>query len=339
MGKKALTAAGGMFGAAGAVLGNRLYRSGGSAGPQIDAGRTDYRQAVLDRTKDSRENTLKLMAELEAQAKGEGPSAGTNALVDTSRRNLAQTLAAASMQRGPGQAASKRGLVRQQGAAERNIAEQGAIIRTQEQLGAQDALSRLAEQQQSADLQQVMQPGSVVASAESARFEQAIKAAEEARKNKGKEMGAVAGLLGTIIGGVAGGVGGAAAGGVGAVPGAAAGAAAGGAIGTGVGGVAGEQMSDENQKKDVSSAKPKVKSFLDALDAKKYTYKDTSMPGTAPGKRFGILAQDLEKSEMGKSLVKETPMGKMVDTVQGFGAVLAAQAELHKRLKSLEKKK
>jgi hypothetical protein len=32
-------------------------------------------------------------------------------------------------------------------------------------------------------------------------------------------------------------------------------------------------------------------------------------------------------------------MGKMVDTVQGFGAVLAAQAELHKRLKSLEKKK
>jgi hypothetical protein len=29
----------------------------------------------------------------------------------------------------------------------------------------------------------------------------------------------------------------------------------------------------------------------------------------------------------------------MVDTVQGFGAVLAAQSELHKRLKELESKK
>lgn len=86
------------------------------------------------------------------------------------------------------------------------------------------------------------------------------------------------------------------------------------------------------------SARKEVNEMMDKLEPLSYEYKDTSLPGTAEGKRYGIVAQDLEKSSLGKTLVKNTEHGKMVDHVQGFGAVLAAQSELNRRLKKLEKK-
>ena len=97
-----------------------------------------------------------------------------------------------------------------------------------------------------------------------------------------------------------------------------------------------DASSDEQNKKEISTVDKKAQEFLDKLAAYQYEYKDASKPGTAPGKRFGVMAQDLEKSEMGKSIVRDTPGGKVIDTVQGFGAALAAQAELNKRLKALE---
>lgn len=101
-----------------------------------------------------------------------------------------------------------------------------------------------------------------------------------------------------------------------------------------------DMMSDERAKKPskLPPAKKEVNSFLDELEALKYEYKDPSAPGAAPGERVGITAQDLEKSTLGSKLVHNTANGKMVDTVQGFGTVLAAQAELNRRLKKLEKK-
>lgn len=103
----------------------------------------------------------------------------------------------------------------------------------------------------------------------------------------------------------------------------------------------GSGSSDERNKKRPSklpSAKKEIGSFLDQLQALKYEYKDPSAPGAAPGERVGITAQDLERSSLGSKLVHNTSNGKMVDTVQGFGTVLAAQAELNRRLKKLEKK-
>jgi hypothetical protein len=38
-------------------------------------------------------------------------------------------------------------------------------------------------------------------------------------------------------------------------------------------------------------------------------------------------------------MVKDTPHGKMVDIADGFGAVLASQAELNNRLRKLESSK
>ena len=94
-------------------------------------------------------------------------------------------------------------------------------------------------------------------------------------------------------------------------------------------------FSDEDLKKNKKAAGKDMTNFLDALDAKSFEYKDSKH---GEGKNYGIMAQALEKSDVGKTLVKDTPEGKAVDVVKSFGAVLASQAELNKRLKKLEKK-
>lgn len=98
--------------------------------------------------------------------------------------------------------------------------------------------------------------------------------------------------------------------------------------------------SDKNNKEETPiDVDDKMQKFVDMLSARAYKYKDTSKPGTAEGQRYGVMAQDLEKSDVGASLVKDTPEGKMVDTQQGFGAILASQAALNERLKKIENKK
>ena len=96
--------------------------------------------------------------------------------------------------------------------------------------------------------------------------------------------------------------------------------------------------SDERVKKNVQSGDSSIQDFLDAISAKKYSYKDPEKPGRGEGEFVSPMAQDLEESEVGKSMVKDTPTGKMVDYGKGFGAVLAAQAMLNERMKKLEKK-
>ena len=48
------------------------------------------------------------------------------------------------------------------------------------------------------------------------------------------------------------------------------------------------------------------------------------------------MAQDLEKTAMGASFVKDTPDGKMVDYGHGLAAILASQANIHDRLRTIE---
>jgi hypothetical protein len=98
-------------------------------------------------------------------------------------------------------------------------------------------------------------------------------------------------------------------------------------------------VSDKAAKKNVKSdANPK--SFLDALTAYSYEYKEPEKPGRGKGRHMSVMAQDLEKAgPVGKSMVLDTPNGKMVDYGKGFGAMLANQAHLNERLKKMEKKK
>lgn len=82
-----------------------------------------------------------------------------------------------------------------------------------------------------------------------------------------------------------------------------------------------------------------IHELLDNLSPYSYEYKDPKGMGAAEGTRFGIMAQDLEKSDAGRSIVMNTQSGKMVDTKQGLGLALAAMAAIHQRLKKVESKK
>lgn len=99
------------------------------------------------------------------------------------------------------------------------------------------------------------------------------------------------------------------------------------------------EMSDENQKDDLLSGNEKVKQFLDNLNPVTFKYKDTSLPGTRPGTQLGILAQDMEKSDLGKQLVHNTENGKMVDFGGAIPALTASTALLYKEVKKLKGKK
>jgi|GEM_PF-1947932 len=101
-----------------------------------------------------------------------------------------------------------------------------------------------------------------------------------------------------------------------------------------------KSYSDEKVKESKKSEGPKE--FLDALKAYSYEYKDShkNLPGAGEGRHMSVMAQDLEKAgSVGKSMVQDTPDGKIVDYGKGFGAILAAQAHLNERLSEIESKK
>ena len=93
-------------------------------------------------------------------------------------------------------------------------------------------------------------------------------------------------------------------------------------------------ISDKNLKKDIKQSKKYVDEMLDKLKPYKFKYKNRKHGG---GERVGIMAQDLERSKMGKILVKDTPEGKAIDVKNAIGAVMASQARIMEKLKKLEK--
>jgi hypothetical protein len=103
--------------------------------------------------------------------------------------------------------------------------------------------------------------------------------------------------------------------------------------------------SDKTKKEKIRNAEQDAYDFLEALNPSSYHYKrsaynDVVKPPVAPDKRvYGIMAQDALKSAMGKTFVRQTPDGLALDIPTGFGALLASQAALHRRVKELEGKK
>jgi hypothetical protein len=92
-------------------------------------------------------------------------------------------------------------------------------------------------------------------------------------------------------------------------------------------------LSDEDEK---TETRP-VGDMLDQLAAYQYRYKDPSMPGAAPGRHVGVMAQDLERSPLGATMVENTPQGKRVNYGQALGTMMAGQAYLNERLNEHEK--
>ena len=98
-------------------------------------------------------------------------------------------------------------------------------------------------------------------------------------------------------------------------------------------------MSDKKVKKNIKSAKDKdlmgakqIDGFLNDLYAYEYNYKDSNH---GAGKQVGVMAQDLEKTQLGKQMVENTPQGKQINAAKGLGLAMASQARLNQRLNSI----
>lgn len=102
-------------------------------------------------------------------------------------------------------------------------------------------------------------------------------------------------------------------------------------LGSLVGGAA--AASDRDLKKNLEEDPEKLDEFLNAIKAYEYEYKDKEH---GEGKYISPMAQDLEKSEIGKSMVLDTPEGKMVDYGRAAGSMLAATAMLNNKVDDLE---
>lgn len=108
--------------------------------------------------------------------------------------------------------------------------------------------------------------------------------------------------------------------------------------GGGGGGAAGmasmaAMFSDKNLKENITEANGDMRDFLDSLSANKYNYKN---PTHGVGEAFSVMAQDLQKTSVGNSMVIKTPEGLMVDYGRGFGVLLASQVSLNDRLNGIE---
>ncbi len=104
-------------------------------------------------------------------------------------------------------------------------------------------------------------------------------------------------------------------------------------VGIGSAGVKAYATSDKNAKKNIKSAK--IMGFLDVINPVSYDYKSEEFG--PKGKRYGFLAQDLEKTPQGKSVVVEKDGRKQIDIGQAVLLMMGSMAEMNKKLKDLEK--
>lgn len=106
----------------------------------------------------------------------------------------------------------------------------------------------------------------------------------------------------------------------------------GGLLSAGAGLGAAAIMSDVSAKKEIEPAKAEAKKFLDELTAYTFKYKNSAEP------MMGIMAQDAEKSKMGKYMVQQKGSKKMLSGKKTMSAMLASLAYLNDRINQMEDK-
>ncbi len=97
--------------------------------------------------------------------------------------------------------------------------------------------------------------------------------------------------------------------------------------------------SDKNEKKDISKvSNADMDDFLSKLAGFHFQYKHPGNEGEASGDRMGVMAQDANKSTIGKNMVIDGKPLKL-DLGNAVGSALAAVAYLSKQLKEIKKSK
>ncbi len=90
-------------------------------------------------------------------------------------------------------------------------------------------------------------------------------------------------------------------------------------------------LSDERAKESIVEIKSElIHDFMDQINPSYFEYIYEAGPN------YGVMAQDLEKSEIGSSIVFEKEGLKHIDVVKSVGLLLATVSSLHKRIKELE---
>ena len=106
-----------------------------------------------------------------------------------------------------------------------------------------------------------------------------------------------------------------------------------GGLSTGLGAVG--MLSDERKKRRIREGDDQAVAMLRALAPATYEYRPEV--GAPEGQRYaGVMAQDLERSDMGRAMVMSTPEGRMVDTQQAGMAALGAAAALQRQVAQLK---
>lgn len=234
---------------------------------------------------------------LRQRAMGQGPSMAQSQLEQATQQNQAQQQAMAN---------SARGGIAQQAAARRQAMQQGAILQQQEAsqsagLRAQEMASAQSAYAQNASTMRQGDQGAM-----NAELNQQNAIANEHNQIAGINAGVRSGNAdreqknnNSLL-------------------------ATGASM---LGGV----LSDRRAKDDISPADADMRKFLDDLQAYQFRYKGQ------PGIHYGVMAQDAERSPVGSTFVEHGPGGiKTLDPNQGFGAVLAALANINERLKGVE---
>jgi hypothetical protein len=103
--------------------------------------------------------------------------------------------------------------------------------------------------------------------------------------------------------------------------------------GSGVGGLIG-QLSDKRAKKAIKSGDADVEGMLDALKSYSFKYKNKEH---GKDRELGVMAQDVDRSKMGKTLVERGKDGLMrLGGKNALGVLLASAANLNTRMRKLE---
>ena len=295
-----------------------------------------------------RTRQMSLADALQEQAAGRGPSLAESQLQRATDANIAQSMALAASQRGQTAGQGLRQIAQQSQAYQQQAARDAADMRIQEQLAARgqlgsvlqsgrgqdinlassqaqlDQARRLANQnaalQQTAlndqqsrfyaqgiagidkfNAERAMDLEKLRAQSAMSAKSQNLAAYQDASKNRAGFMSGAAEGIGTA-------------------------SMSGGAAGL-------VAMSDKDAKKNVVPAEDKLEKFLAALEPYQYEYKN---PEHGEGDFISPMAQDLEKSELGRGMVADTPEGKAVDYSRAGGVMLATAAMLNDRMSELE---
>lgn len=252
-----------------------------------------------------RDAQLGALAQAQGVASGAMPTAAQQMLQNQQQNNIAQSMAMAASARGGQNAGMNFRQAQQAGlAANQQALAQAMPMQTQERMAANQMVAGIGAQGLGQDLAYQQAQNQQQMMARQAEYEQARDLMNAqmgvGMANKKSEDALKGGLMSTA------------------------------------GQVGAAFLSDMNAKTNIESGKADVRALLDSINAHKYEYKDAKH---GAGKHVSVMAQELEKTELGKKMIINTPEGKMVNYAAGAPAILAAAADLHKRVKELEKKK